>query len=65
MTGFRSMSTCVAAHAVNGLGCDILIVLAYNDAFCGLCDLTKCSMQDKLCLYYEPPVKSSGNGEDA
>jgi len=39
MTGFQSMNTCVAAHAINGFGSDIMLILPNNDAYCDLCDL--------------------------
>lgn len=33
------MNTCVAAHAINGFGSDIMLILPNNDAYCDLCDL--------------------------
>jgi hypothetical protein len=32
MAGFRSMNICVAAHAMNGFGSDIMLILPSDDA---------------------------------
>ena len=58
MTGFRSMNTCVAAHAINGFGSDIMLILPNNDAYCDLCDLISATCKIRCSCIESHAVKT-------
>jgi len=58
MTGFRSMNTCVAAHAINGFGSDIMLILPNNDAYCDLCDLISATCKIRCTCIESHAVKT-------
>jgi hypothetical protein len=59
------MNTCVAAHAVNGLGSGIMLILPNNDAVCDLCDLRSAACKISCSCSKKHAVKALGNGDSA